>query len=1038
LDVVPQSLDHRYLLISKIAEGAMGTVYRAFDRLTRQEVALKRVKMPVRSSTSDPAADSTRALALAQEFRVLAGLRHPNIVTVMDYGFDATRTPYFTMQFLDEAVPIHKAATRYQAVRKVRLLIDMLQALVYLHRRGIIHRDLKPANVLVTPEGQVKVLDFGMALPDDLLTDATNEQTVVGTLAYIAPELFLGKPASVASDLYAVGVIACEVFTGALPYTLTDKFGFAHHLMYRQPDLTPLAPHLQPVVGRLLAKDPDERYPDAEAVIEELCAAVDIMPPAETPLLRESFLQASAFVGREAELITLIHALDAAFLGAETAWLIAGESGVGKSRLLDELRTRALVRGALVLRGQAVAQGGFPYQLWRDPVRRLVLNTPLSDLEASILKAIVPDLPELIGRPVGDAPELNGAAAQTRLASVVVDLFVRQTQPVALLLEDLHWAAESLYLLQHLLSAQAKTPHLLIVGTFRDDERSDLPDELPKAQLIHLERLTANGVAQLAQAMLGAAGRERSIVELLQAQTEGNAFFMVETVRALAEEAGSLANIGRMRLPASVISGGMQQVLRRRIERVPIAYRPMLERAAAAARELDLQLLAQLDPTLLLQDFLTVSAASGVLEVVDNVWRFSHDKLREHLVTEMRSAARAAIHGEIASAIEAVYPGDPAYNSMLADHWLNAGEAVRAARPAILAVERDIHLSNYDLALQRAERLLAALPSDAAARPELLILAASAHEHLGAFESAAAKLTLAAQLAEALGQPEVQADALRGLGVVYWYQGENDSARAQLERGLAIYRTLGYPKGIASCLNNLGIVAISDAEFETAAPFLEESLTLYRAIGDDRGIASVLNNLGLIADGRQAHDQSRGYYTETLDIFRRLGDRWGEALAYHNLGSTASDAADFSTAQSYLQRSIDLKTTIGDRYGLALSLIALADVHLKQRLSQIALPLLLRGLETAVQLGALPLQLDAVAGFGLALAQQAQYDLALKTAAFLQAQTLSDATTTHNMAGRLRALLLDHFGAEALEMRLNTHPIPTLVDMIAQLRAFYP
>jgi serine/threonine protein kinase len=155
LDVVPQSLDHRYLLISKIAEGAAGTVYRAFDRLTRQEVALKRVKAPARSRTTDPVSDSTRALALAQEFRVLASLWHPNIVTVIDYGFDATRTPYFTMQFLDQAVPIHKAAARYQTVRKVRLLLDMLQALVYLHRRGIIHRDLKPANVLVTPEGQV-------------------------------------------------------------------------------------------------------------------------------------------------------------------------------------------------------------------------------------------------------------------------------------------------------------------------------------------------------------------------------------------------------------------------------------------------------------------------------------------------------------------------------------------------------------------------------------------------------------------------------------------------------------------------------------------------------------------------------------------------------------------------------------------------------------------------------------------------------------------------------------------------------------------
>ncbi len=1015
----------------------MGIVYRAFDRLTRQEVALKRVKASARRISTDPAVDTTRALALAQEFHVLAGLRHPNIVTVLDYGFDATRTPYYAMQFLANAAPIHKAAAAHDLPGRIRLLLDMLQALVYLHRRSIIHRDLKPANVLVTPEGQVKVLDFGLALPDQLTAETAYAGQIVGTLTYVAPELFLETPASVASDLYAAGMIAYEVFTGTLPFQLTDSPGFAYSVLYREPDLTPLPPRLQPVIGRLLAKNPADRYANAEAVMAALCDATDLIPPAETPLLRESFLQASSFVGREAELTTLIHALDAAFLGAGTTWLVGGESGVGKSRLLDELRTRALVRGALVLRGQAVAQGGFPYQLWRDPARRLVLHTPLSDSEAAILKALVPDLSDLIEHPVVDAPELSSTAAQVRLAMTVVDLFRKQPQPVVLLLEDLHWAAESLSLLQYLISAQAQIANLLIVGTFRDDERPDLPDEFPNAQVIRLARLNAEAVARLAQVMLGEVSRQNSVIELLQAQTEGNAFFMVETVRALAEEAGSLANIGRMTLPNSVLSGGMQQVIHRRLDRVPMAYRPMLERAAVAARTLDLKLLAQLDPTVLLQDFLAVSAAAGVLEVVDNVWRFSHDKLREYLLTQMHTAARAGIHGEIASALEAVYPGNQAYDSMLADHWFDAGQAARGVSYALRAVERDLHLSNYDMALKRAERLLEALPSDAAIRPEVLILAASAHEHLGAFEQAAAELTLAAQLAEALGQPEVQADALRGLGVIYWYQGQNDSACTQLERGLAIYKTLGYSKGIASCLNNLGIVALSNADFETASPFLEESLALYRAIGNDRGIASVLNNLGLISDARQDYAQSRSYYKETLEIFARLEDRWGEALAYHNLGSAASDAGDFVTAQSYLQHSINLKTAIGDRHGLALSLIMLANVHLSEQSSQLALPLLARGLATTVQLGVVPLQIAAVAGFGVALAQAGRDDVALAVAAFLQAQALPEAATTHDMVVRLFAMLKARYGAD-LEARLNAQPVPTFTDIIAQLTELSP
>lgn len=91
--------------------------------------------------------------------------------------------------------------------------------------------------------------------------------------------------------------------------------------------------------------------------------------------------------------------------GQGSGWLVGGESGVGKSRLLEELRTQALVKGALVLRGQAVEGGGLPYQLWREPLRRLLLHSSLSDLEAGIFKELVPDIAFLLGRWVADAPK---------------------------------------------------------------------------------------------------------------------------------------------------------------------------------------------------------------------------------------------------------------------------------------------------------------------------------------------------------------------------------------------------------------------------------------------------------------------------------------------------------------------------------------------------------------------------------------------------------------------------------------------------------
>ena len=164
-------------------------------------------------------------LALASEFRVLSSLRHPNIVSVLDYGFQSSGLPFFTMQLVVEPKNITRAARRLTLEGKLALLFQVLQALSYLHRHGIIHRDLKPSNVLVT-DGHVTVLDFGVSgLP---------EHEVAGTAGFIAPEILAGKRPSPASDFYALGGIAYEILTGAPLVQGRPAFE-------QRPDMQPLA-----------------------------------------------------------------------------------------------------------------------------------------------------------------------------------------------------------------------------------------------------------------------------------------------------------------------------------------------------------------------------------------------------------------------------------------------------------------------------------------------------------------------------------------------------------------------------------------------------------------------------------------------------------------------------------------------------------------------------------------------------------------------------------------------------------------------------
>ena len=699
---------HRYHLLEQLGAGGMGRVYRAQDRLDGSRVALKRVTLPSEhlQFASKGSSDDFR-LALAQEFRFLASLRHPNIISVLDYGFDDTRQPYFTMALLENAQSITAYAGAKPLPEQIDLLVQVLQALAYLHRRGIIHRDLKPDNTLVAA-GQVKVLDFGLAVAREALSE---DGAAAGTLRYMAPEVLLGSPASEAADLYAFGVITYEVVSGRHPFAAASVSQMIYNILNAPADTTTLEipPLLQDIVQRLLAKSPDERYQRADELIWLFTHSLGQSIPAETVTIRESYLQAAKFVGRNQELVRLTDAMQTMIGGQGSAWLVGGESGVGKSRLLDELRTQALVSGALVLRGQAIAEGGAPYQLWREALRRLCLQTDLSELEAGVLKALVPDISLLLQRDVPTAPEIDAQAAQMRLLGVIETVLRRQTQPIMLLLEDLQWAEESLTILKWLAAFAGELP-LLIVANYRDDERPNLPGELPAMQLIKLARLDDQAIAELSASMLGESGEQTPIIDLLRRETEGNVFFIVEVVRALAEEAGQLARVGQMTLPQSVFAGGIQTVIQRRLSRVPAAARSLLQIAVVAGRELDLKVLRAAMPTVKIEDWLT--AVATVIDVQDNRYRFAHDKLREGLLLNLPDEHSRSLHETVAEAISDAYPDDPAQYALLFYHWEEAGNNDQARHYAELAGETALQNSAAFEAIRLLNCALELQPAD--------------------------------------------------------------------------------------------------------------------------------------------------------------------------------------------------------------------------------------------------------------------------------------------------------------------------------------
>ncbi|MCP5094135.1 MAG: serine/threonine-protein kinase PknK, partial [Chloroflexi bacterium] len=419
----------RYHLHEKLGEGDMGIVYRATDRLTG---ATMPSKLHITISSAPNVTESSPRLALTHEFQTLAGLHYPHIISVLDYGFDEKKRPFSTMDYLPHTQTLLEAGQEANQEHKIKFLQQLLQALANLHRHGILHRDLKPENVLVT-NGAVRVLDFGLAS-----SRRSSQGASVGTPLYLAPEIWDEAEYTISADLFAIGVLACQLITGRHSFN-PDDHNFLNRLLEAEPSLEhpDMTAALAQTIGRLLSKSSQAHYTSAEETMVALSQAMGQPLPKESTAVRESYLQAATFVGRETEMAQLQDALTKAIDRQGSAWLLGGESGVGKSRLTNELRINALVNGCLVLRGQGVRDsGGTSYQLWRESL---------------------------------------------------------------LILEDLQWTQASLELLPDLLWQLDKVT--LLLGNYRDDEWPDLPQSLPGMQIISLPRLSADNMAELSAAM---------------------------------------------------------------------------------------------------------------------------------------------------------------------------------------------------------------------------------------------------------------------------------------------------------------------------------------------------------------------------------------------------------------------------------------------------------------------------------------------------------------------------------------------------------
>jgi serine/threonine protein kinase len=318
----------RYEVRELIGSGGMADVYRAYDRRLSRLVAIKILR-------ADLARDPSFQTRFRREAQAAAGLNHPSIVSVHDTGTDDHewgKVPFIVMEYVEgttirDVVREKKLPT---VTRSLQIVRDILNALDYSHEHGIVHRDIKPGNVMITPDGEIKVMDFGIAKAlDDVDATITHAWTVVGTAQYLSPEQTRGETADARSDIYATGCLLYELVVGTPPFVAETPVAVAYRhandaVVPASSLVSGIPIGLDNVLSHALTKDPNLRYQTAALMgedIDRLLAGTRVKAPAELRVKR----------GKRAWLIPILLA-SLLVAGSATAYLIVtGKLGTSNS-----------------------------------------------------------------------------------------------------------------------------------------------------------------------------------------------------------------------------------------------------------------------------------------------------------------------------------------------------------------------------------------------------------------------------------------------------------------------------------------------------------------------------------------------------------------------------------------------------------------------------------------------------------------------------------------------------------------------------------
>ena len=958
-------IQNRYQIIRPIGQGGMGTVYEALDQHLGHTVALKQI---LRGSKQD----------FEGEARLLACLHHPALPKVTDH-FCEDRGQFLVMEFIP-GDDLETARMRQQRLfsppEVLRWAKQLLEALAYLHAQTppIIHRDLKPANLKLNSQGDIILLDFGLAKGKNGAA-AEPTQSIPGyTLNYAAPEQIRGEGTDARSDLYSLAATLYNLLTGhkppdAMQRALALANGQLDPLTFDHPQLVQLPPALIQVLRKALMLMPTERFANAQTMLTALKIASDetaytvapAAPTAPTPapssarpaalVLRQTPhnlpAQLTPLIGREEEVGSLQDRLRQHTVRLVT---LTGPGGIGKTRL-----------------GQQVAQ---------------VLLADFPDGVFFVGLASIRE-PNLVVSTIAQTLGVREVGSTLLLQSVQAHL---QGKTTLLLLDNFEQVIDAAPLLIELLTA---CPDLKMLVTSREvlrvrgeQEFSVPPLRLPDLTQPFGEKTLAQIPAlhlfvQRAQAFNPAftldSTNARAVAELC-VQLDGLPL-AIELAAVRIKVLSPQAMLERLGDRFKFLRGGprdlpdrqrtLQATLDWSYDLLTEAEKPLFRRLAVFVGGCTLEAADQVcnPPNAESVAPLQCEMLDGLTSLVDKSLLYQQAGLdgesRFMMLATIReyATARLAEGGEE----EELRRLHSSYYLALAEQaklalkggdqalWLHRLETEYDNLRAVLhwATKRKDHALALSLGVALEpfwdsrgyasegsgwlqEILMQSRGLSTMMRANALNAAGNLAKEQGNYAAARSLHHEALALRRALDDKPGIAGSLGNLGNIARQQGDYATARLLLEECLARFKALGNLRGVAITLLNLGAIVHEQKDYQAARMLYEESLTMHQEIGDQHSVAKLFVNLGNLSAEQDEFTLAHAYYEKGLAIQRQLGDKEGIATTLLNQGITAFEEGKYEQAKEFCEEALPLQEEVGEKWGIAHSLLYLGNVALAQ------------------------------------------------------------------------------------------------------------